>query len=439
MAPKRFATPARTVEIFVDGERVIARADEPVAMAIAASGRVTLGRSTKYHRPRGAVCFSGSCDGCLMRVDGVPSRMTCRVPARAGMQVETQNVVGSARVDLLAATDWFFRDGMNHHEMFTWNEQLNKVMQKVARRIAGIGTLPDTARAPIAGREIRPDVLVVGAGPAGLRASAVLAEAGFSVCLVDEEPALGGTAQFFPAPVEIEDERVRAAGVDVRSSSSVVGIYPAHEDIFGVREGESFDGRPVALILSDEGLVRALPERIVLATGRRSGSVAIEGADLPGVVSFDGASRMFAAGIAVGERVVLVGRANGIDELGERLREVGTRVHGPIARSSLVRLEGRPTLERCTYRDGEEVRELECDAAVIVGPTSTSYELAMQAGVGVRFADGRFELEASARDGSTARRGVRVIGAAAGQTGIGEALEHAENAARAILEEPADG
>ena len=140
-----------------DARRLTASPNEPVAIALYAAGHLVLGRSVKYHRPRGAACFEGRCDGCLMRVDGVQSTMTCRTGAREGMVIEAQNVLGSARRDLLAAADWFFPHGMNHHEMFTWNEQVNRVMQKVARRIAGVGTLPDgvaTAVDPVARKAV---------------------------------------------------------------------------------------------------------------------------------------------------------------------------------------------------------------------------------------------------------------------------------------------
>src|SRR5262245_26911027 len=173
MPPRRLAPIREPVVLHVDGEEVRASAGEPVAMALAAADRLVLGRSVKYHRPRGAVCYAGRCDGCLMRVDGVPSRMTCRVPAVHGLEIEPQNVVPlvpgrAADVDLLAAADWFFPRGMNHHEMFTWSKPVNRAMQTIARRIAGVGTLPSTIEAPVAPVLRECDVLVVGGGPSGL-------------------------------------------------------------------------------------------------------------------------------------------------------------------------------------------------------------------------------------------------------------------------------
>src|SRR5688500_17152898 len=203
MAPRRIVgTPrADVVTIEVDGEAVPASPGEPVAIAVAASGRLVLARSVKYHRPRGATCYAGRCDGCLMRVDGMPNVMTCRVPAREGMVVETQNVLGSAKNDLLAAADWFFAGGMDHHRMFTWSKPVNRAMQKVARRIAGIGRLPDEVMAAVEPRDASCDVLVVGAGAAGLTAAADLASRGLSVVVAEEADEPGGALRLFPAEV----------------------------------------------------------------------------------------------------------------------------------------------------------------------------------------------------------------------------------------------
>ena len=66
VAPRRRDKPEQTVTIEVDGKSVEAVPGEPLAVALAASGRVLLGRSVKYHRPRGAFCYRGRCDGCLV-------------------------------------------------------------------------------------------------------------------------------------------------------------------------------------------------------------------------------------------------------------------------------------------------------------------------------------------------------------------------------------
>src|SRR5688572_6109783 len=87
------------VTIYLDGAAVPADQGEPLAVALVASGRVTLARSPKLHRPRAPSCLRGACDGCLARVDGVPNVMTCLRPAAGGERIEVQNVIGSRRAD----------------------------------------------------------------------------------------------------------------------------------------------------------------------------------------------------------------------------------------------------------------------------------------------------------------------------------------------------
>ncbi len=445
--PARRLEPIRDrVHLEVDGERVEAERGEPVAIAIAASGRLVLGRSVKYHRPRGAVCYSGCCDGCLMRVDGQQSVMTCRAPVEDGMVVETQNVVGSAEHDLLAATDWFYPQGMNHHEMFTWNEQVNRVMQKIARRVAGVGTLPSAA-APLApSPEHEVDVLVVGGGPAGLHAAAMVAERGLSTALLDEGGRLGGSLAWWPRPIAhggatvrgIElaarmAERASGAGVVLHPRAAAVGIYEPWEGPAGAREAAPPLRTERLLVCADDParMHRFRPRRVVIATGRNEGSPAFEGSDKPGVVTVRGASTLLAHGVLVGQRVLLAGSGPAIEALATALAKAGVEVIGPVAESAVRRARGRPSVTSCELEGGARH---ECDAIVVGPPTSAVFELAAQAGVRVFFDGAGFELEAG-EDGRTAAPDVRAIGGAAGVRSLEEALAQAEHAALAIAEE----
>ena len=155
------------VTVHFDGEAIPAERGEPVAVALLAAGKLSLARSAKFHRPRGPSCLRAACDGCLARVDDRPNVMTCMVPAAEGTVVTTQNTLGSREMDFLRVTDWFFPNGMNHHELFAGVPGLQGIMQSFARRVAGLGKLPVQVSAARGAQRRGADVVVVGAGAGG--------------------------------------------------------------------------------------------------------------------------------------------------------------------------------------------------------------------------------------------------------------------------------
>ena len=394
-------------------------------MALLAAGRLVLGRSVKYHRPRGAACFAGRCDGCLMRVDGVPSVRTCRTAAQHGLELSTQNVVGSAELDLLSAADWFFPGGMNHHEMFTWAKPVNQVMQLVAREVAGIGTLPDATASPgtIETREI--DVLVVGAGAAGLGASRLLAERGLDVLCVDEEHTSGGWLRWSSEPEHATlarrlEEAARHAGVSFALGHGALGIFD-----------EPDRGR-IAVLEGPSGLVRVRARAWVLAVGRTEGACAFAGNDLPGVIGVEAAARLLAHGIVPGARIVLAGdldtRAGELEALARTLASHGVEVSGPHPVAHVVRADGRNQVSSVTLeRDGARTK-LPCDLAILGPRTAATYELAVQAGARTELRHGVFEILHV-----PGAHGTWVVGAAAGVASMRDAIAEAERAAEEIV------
>src|SRR5271169_5125135 len=191
----RLQPPRDPVTMHLDGHAVAAERGEPAVASLLAAGYGALARSPKFHRPRGPACLRAACDGCLARVDGVPNVMTCRVAARDGMKVETQNVIGSRERDVLRMADWFFPAGMNHHELFAGVPGVQRVMPAFARRVAGLGKLPAEAGAPRQARRRDADVVVVGSGPAGMGAALALAGKGRQVEVLDDDLVWGGSTR----------------------------------------------------------------------------------------------------------------------------------------------------------------------------------------------------------------------------------------------------
>src|SRR5262249_39015086 len=150
--------------------------------ALFAVGRRTFTRSFKYHRPRGLFCVAGDCPNCLMQVDGRPNVRTCIEPVQQGQVVCHQNAWPSLDFDVLRIfdkLDRFLPVGF-YYKRFYKPRWLWPVFERLIRPIAGLGSIDvHSARKSKAEVEhLNVEVCVIGAGPAGLAASAAAAEAG---------------------------------------------------------------------------------------------------------------------------------------------------------------------------------------------------------------------------------------------------------------------
>ncbi len=335
-----------------DGAPITAYAGDTVALALLAAGRSVLCRSAKYHRPRGPLCLRGNCDGCLVRIDGVPNVMACRTTARDGMVVISQNAFPAAGLDVFRVTDWFFPKHLDHHHlMVDFGRALNRTMQVFARKMAGFGTLPDEAGAavlPVA--EVHCDALVVGGGASGASAARVLGDAGMKVYCIDEEP-------------------VAEAGC-VPNASAVA----------------SYDNG--TLVLRDGALERVTTGVRVFANGCHEGVGVFAGNDLPGVFTARAVERALRAGVLLGGRVTLAGKSTEADSLARALTEAGAVVEwAPDA--TVVEAHGSSGVKRVTLREGGTERTVRCDALAIAGEVHSAYELAGQAGAELGWDSGR--------------------------------------------------
>jgi sarcosine oxidase subunit alpha len=346
------------VHVRFDGDDIDAEDGEPVCAALVRHGVLAIARSPKFHRPRGPSCFRAACDGCLARVDGVPNVMTCMVPARDGMTIETQNTLGSRETDLLRATDWFFPEGMNHHELFAGVPGVQQVMQALARRVAGLGKLPAKVGERHAALRRDVDALVVGGGPSGIAAAVSLAKQKRSVELVDDALEVGGSAL---ATFDTGFDALLAS-LDTVTSSVTVRLRTTAAGIYG----------DDVLVVSPEG-AEVRPRTLVLATGAHDGVLAFEGNDVPGVMSARAGACLLRRGVDLGEHVVIAVAPGG--------GPFGRACAGKAKNATLVEdvptaAEGSTRVKRVLFGK----KKLPATALLIDAPRAPAYELAEQAG-----------------------------------------------------------
>jgi NADPH-dependent 2,4-dienoyl-CoA reductase/sulfur reductase-like enzyme len=394
-----------------DGVRIESRSGDTISAALARAGIVALGRR-RDGTPRGMFCGMGVCQECVVTVDGAPSRRACMMQVADGMAVTSQDYAPA----LPEAVD-----------------------------------TTSTASMTVE----RPQVLVVGAGPAGLSAACAAARCGATVTVLDERAKPGG--QYFKQRVDADavDAQMRE-GRELIAQVSALGVKVVPDaEVWG-----AFGPRALAATVSDAATTFA-PERLVLATGAYERGVPVPGWTLPGFMTTGAAQTLLRAhDVAPGRRVLVAGNgplnfqlaaellAAGVDVVA--VAEAGARPspwqHLDLARAAwaapslikrgmgyvarinrarvpihyqsvIVAAEGKTRVESCTIGTKRVLLRYEVDVVCAGYGFLPSNEIARALGCRHRIdAEGRLATVVS-DDGSASIAGVYAIGDMVGLRG----------------------
>ena len=254
----------RPVSFAFDRHTVAAFEGDTIGSALAAGGVSITGRSFKYHRARGLFCMTGGCPNCLMQVDGIPNVRSCTEPVRDGMHVERQNAWPSADHDIHGWLNTFsfmmppgFYYKIFHRPRWAW-----KTVEPFIRSKAGLGKAPkDADHEPREVHNLHADVLVIGAGAAGLAAAAEAAGAGASTVVLEERAEVG-------AEVAELAREAEAAGARIIAGTPAFGVF----------------GGPLIAAANGDRLYRIRARHLVFATGAVEQAAVFPNNDLPGVM-----------------------------------------------------------------------------------------------------------------------------------------------------------
>ena len=287
----------RRLRFFLDGRPLHGFAGDTLASALLANGITLIGRSFKYHRPRGFLAAGGEEPNGLFTL-GTGGRTTPNVAGTLtelhdGLTAVRQNGWPSVNFDLMALTSWaapLLGAGFYYKTFMGPRRGSWMFYEPFIRRAAGLGRAvhehdPDRYET----RHLFTDVLVIGAGSAGLAAARAAGLAGARVVLAEQDSLLGGRLLSAGIDGAGEHWRVRMceslrrlANVEILRRTTAIGLY---------------DGNTVALVErcgndrldpdrdeARESVVTLRARAIVYATGAMERPLVFNDNDRPGVM-----------------------------------------------------------------------------------------------------------------------------------------------------------
>ena len=412
---------AAPLRLTFDGGEIAAYTGDSVASAFLAAGRRTVGASVLLGRPRGIVS--------------------------AGSE-EPTGVVGIEQpvIDpLRPAPTVEVIDGLH------------------AVGLDGQGRLSeDAAGASYDAIHHRCEVLVVGAGPAGLAAALAAARTGVRVLLVDERPTPGGsllTDAETAWAAALSAQLARFANVTQLNRTTVIGYY--HDNfLIAVQRRTDHPGHGLREGAARERVWRIRAAEVVLATGAHERPMVFAGNDRPGVMLAESArTYLHRYGVLVGDQVVLFTTHDDAYRVAGDLLAVGAQVvvvdpRTPTGQPTDIGTEALPTgtvlagavvistradatgeLVAVTVRGADgATREVPADVLAVSGGWNPAVQLYSQAGGRLRFDP---DIGAFGPDGTPQR--VTVAGSANGLRTTHEVVDDGERAGAAAAEAAASG
>jgi sarcosine oxidase subunit alpha len=291
---------SRAVMASFDGKPLAGFAGDTLASALLANGQRLVGRSFKYHRPRGILTAGSEEPNALVELRAgarrEPNTRATTVELFDGLAATSQNRWPLLRFDLMALTGLIapLIPAGFYYKTFMWPAALwERVYEPLIRRAAGLGRAageadPDHYEQAFAFC----DVLVIGAGPAGLMAALAAARAGARVILCDEDFRLGGRlladrreVAGKPGHEWVDDVLVELAccpEVRLMPRTTVFGVYDG--ETFGALERVADHVAVPAAHQPRQRLWRIVAKRAVLAAGAIERAIVFGGNDRPGIM-----------------------------------------------------------------------------------------------------------------------------------------------------------
>ncbi len=290
----------KTLKFSFDGKSYAGHPGDTLASALLANGVRLMGRSFKYHRPRGPLSAGSEEPNALVELRSgarqEPNTRATTAELFDGLFAKSQNRLGSLKFDLLSINDRFanFLTAGFYYKTFMWPAAFwEKLYEPIIRKAAGLGSLslkddPDVYDKGF----LHCDLLIIGAGPAGLSAALTAGRAGADVILADEDFRMGGrlnSETFAIGDASGADwaatavaELASLPNVRLMKRTTVIGAFD--HGIYGAVERVSDHMHTPDAGKPRQVLWRIYTKHTVLAAGAIERPIAFENNDRPGIM-----------------------------------------------------------------------------------------------------------------------------------------------------------
>jgi len=461
---------SKPVAFTFNGKRLTGYQGDTLASALLANDVTLVGRSFKYHRPRGIMTAGSEEPNALVQVGTgartEPNLRATQVELFEGLTASSQNCWPSVEFDIGEANSVMsklFPAGF-YYKTFMWPPSFWMKYEYFIRRAAGLGVAPDESDPDHYDKTFAHcDVLVVGGGPAGIAAALAAGRSGARVILCDEQQEFGGS--LLSGNDEIEDkpaaqwaadavaELAAMADVCVLPRTTAYGYYDHNSVWLAERTG---DHLPPGSTTYRQRLWKVRAKQVVLATGALERPLVFADNDRPGIM-LAGAGRIYANryGVLPGRRVVVMTNNDSAYRAAVDLAQAGATVAAIVdlranadsaaiaaargrnievlAGHAITGTKGRKRVSNVSVVRMNEagdsvigaVREIECDLLLHSGGWNPTVHLFSQSGGKLRFDDA---IAAFVPDRSVQKE--RSAGAAKGSFALADCLAEGFDAGR---------
>ncbi|WP_413062484.1 sarcosine oxidase subunit alpha family protein (plasmid) [Sphingomonas carotinifaciens] len=339
-------TTGKPVRFTFDGKSYAGMEGDTLASALLANGVHLVGRSFKYHRPRGILGAGADEPNALVgvrrdRARYAPNLLATQVELYDGLDAVSQNRHPSLENDRMAVNDKLlsrFIPAGFYYKTFMWPKKAwDSLYEPRIRAAAGLGVAPTEPDPDHYGqRYAHCDVLVVGAGPAGIAAARTAAQTGARVILCDDRARMGGSLLAAADTlidglsadqwVGRELEALAAmANVTLLPRTIAFGFYP--HNWIGLTEKLTDHLAAPARGAARERLWQVRARQVVLATGSIERPLVFPDNDRPGIMLAEAARTYLQQyGVRVGQRVAIVAAHDNAYRVAHELKAAGVDV-----------------------------------------------------------------------------------------------------------------